>query len=405
MPRPNKLQSGRADVRLAVVSPFVDRRHGTERALAELLERLARDHHCEVHLYAQRVADLTLSPPQRLPGNGSIVWHRVPAISGPQLVQFLSWCFLNSISRAWDRFVRGSRFDAVLSPGINCLDADVILVHVVFHRLDELRKESAPGGLRGIHRRLYYRMMCAFERWVYVNPRVRLAGVSRHTASQLLRYFARDDAAVTPHGVDSNTFCPMACTRRRAGARHRWRFSESEIVLLLIGNDWRNKGLTALLEAAALCGDLPLRLLVVGDEDVAPFAGLESRLGLSHRVTFAPPCRDVLDFFAAADVYVAPSLEDSFNLPVLEAMACGLPVIVSACAGISDWIHDGLDGILLRDPKDAAELAANLRNLLRNPDAMRRLGEAAVRTAANFTWDRHAAGVHALLVNHCTQRR
>src|SRR2546427_569220 len=219
MPRPNKLQSGRADVRLAVVSPFVDRRHGTERALAELLERLARDHHCEVHLYAQRVADLAVSPPQRLPANGSIVWHRIPAISGPQLVQFLFWCFLNSVIRTWDRFVRGLRIDAVLSPGINCFDADVILVHVVFHRLDELRKESAPGGLRGIHRRLYYRMMCAFERWVYVNPRVRLAGVSRHTASQLLHYFARDDAAVTPHGVDSNTFCPMACTRRRAGAR------------------------------------------------------------------------------------------------------------------------------------------------------------------------------------------
>src|SRR5437879_986506 len=99
MPRPNKLQSGRADVRLAVVSPFVDRRHGTERALAELLERLARDHHCEVHLYAQRVADLAVSPPQRLPANGSIVWHRIPAISGPQLVQFLFWCFLNSLSR------------------------------------------------------------------------------------------------------------------------------------------------------------------------------------------------------------------------------------------------------------------------------------------------------------------
>src|SRR3989442_217796 len=80
MPRPNKLQSGRADVRLAVVSPFVDRRHGTERALAELLERLARDHHCEVHLYAQRVADLAVSPPQRLPAHGSIVWHRIPAV-------------------------------------------------------------------------------------------------------------------------------------------------------------------------------------------------------------------------------------------------------------------------------------------------------------------------------------
>src|SRR5436190_19493283 len=54
---------GRVDVRLAVVSPFVDRRHGTERSLAELLERLARIYHCEIHLYSQRVDDLALGPP------------------------------------------------------------------------------------------------------------------------------------------------------------------------------------------------------------------------------------------------------------------------------------------------------------------------------------------------------
>ena len=48
-------------MRLAVVSPFVDRRHGAERALAELLERLARDYGCEIHLYAQRVEDLSAS--------------------------------------------------------------------------------------------------------------------------------------------------------------------------------------------------------------------------------------------------------------------------------------------------------------------------------------------------------
>ena len=48
-------------MRLAVVSPFVDRRHGTERALAELLERLARDYHCEIHLFAQRVEDLAVT--------------------------------------------------------------------------------------------------------------------------------------------------------------------------------------------------------------------------------------------------------------------------------------------------------------------------------------------------------
>ena len=85
-------------MRLAVVSPFVDRRHGTERALAELLERLARKEHCEIHLYAQRVEGLALgwAPDASAQAAGTIIWHKVPAFPGPHVLQFLLWLLLNS---------------------------------------------------------------------------------------------------------------------------------------------------------------------------------------------------------------------------------------------------------------------------------------------------------------------
>src|SRR5580698_6420391 len=51
---------GISNLRLAVVTPFVDRQHGTERAMAELLDRLRREHGCEIHLYAERIADLSV---------------------------------------------------------------------------------------------------------------------------------------------------------------------------------------------------------------------------------------------------------------------------------------------------------------------------------------------------------
>src|ERR1700684_2555951 len=53
---------GTSDLRLAVVTPFIDRQHGTERALAELLDRLSREYACEIHLYAERVQDLAVKP-------------------------------------------------------------------------------------------------------------------------------------------------------------------------------------------------------------------------------------------------------------------------------------------------------------------------------------------------------
>src|SRR6266446_8533526 len=104
---PKRIAPGCADLRLAVVSPFVDRRHGTERALAEVLERLAQKEHCEIHLYAQRVEDLPVAKRRgaRSQDSGVIIWHKVPSIPGPHLLQFLSWFFLNSIYRAWDRLV------------------------------------------------------------------------------------------------------------------------------------------------------------------------------------------------------------------------------------------------------------------------------------------------------------
>jgi len=392
-------RAGSAELRIAVVSPFVDRRHGTERAVAELAERLARIPDCEVHLYAQRAEDLAVSTPggSRSSGAGSVFWHKVPFVPGPQLLQFACWFFLNALCRWWDRTFRGLRCDCVFSPGINCMGANVILVHAVFHRLAELQKPSTERGIRGLHRRLYYSLLGSLERRIYCDPSVVLAAVSQHTAEQLHRYFGRSDVAVVPNGVDTNVFNAKARKDRRDAARLHWNFASNEQVLLLIGNDWRTKGLPVLLEAAALCRELPVRLLVVGREGSSSWTDPIAKLQLAERVSFSQPSTGVLDFLSAADVYTAPSLEDSFNLPALEAMACGLPVIVSKQAGVSEWIQDGSDGLLLQNPQDPAELAAAIRRLVIEPDTSLRLGENAARTATALSWDRHAEGIYALL--------
>ena len=85
--------------------------------------------------------------------------------------------------------------------------------------------------------------------------------------------------------------------------------------------------------------------------------------GCANIVHILPPRKDVEFYYAAADAYVGPSLEDTFALPAAEAMACGLPVIISARAGASDIVHDGVDALVLNDPKDAAALATMIRRL------------------------------------------
>jgi UDP-glucose:(heptosyl)LPS alpha-1,3-glucosyltransferase len=386
-------------LRIAVLSPFVDRRHGTERSLAEILQGLAERHGHEIHLYSQRVADLQVTPFDNRAQTSSlrIFWHRVPSIPAPHLFAFLFWILANRLCRLRDRWLHHLHYDAVFSPGINATDADLILVHAVFHRLKELQQDRSSTGLRGLHRALYYRLLCLLENRCYRRKSLRLAAVSPHTARQLAQYFGRHDAVVVPNGVDTSLFSPASRLTLRDSARQKLGYSPADIVLLLVGNDWRNKGLPVLLEVMSRLRHLPFYLCVVGSDTPAEFLPRVQSLHLSDRVQFFAESSEVLSFYSAADIYAASSLEDSFNLPVLEAMACGLPVVVSRQAGISEYIVDGVDGILLHAPEDPRALAGSLSLLLQQPELRRSLGENAVRKAAQFSWDRQVETIHFLL--------
>jgi glycosyltransferase involved in cell wall biosynthesis len=416
--------------RIAVVSPFLDKRHGTERCVAEQVERLAREYGYEVHVYSQRVDDVVgvyargvgLAQRGNDPGrNGEtggqqgaalIIWHKVPAVPAPGLIKYLWWFAANHLWRWWDVTVRGARYDLLYSPGINCLDADAISVHIVFAEFHErvkpdlaLRRNPPMGWPRILHRRLYYRLIMALERRVYPRKHLALAAVSQKTAQELGRFYGRgSDVSVIYHGLDLERFSPRVRQRLRSQARRELRLPEGAFSLLLIGNDWKKKGLPCLLDAVGQLQDARLWVLVAGRDDRTPFEARVRSCGLESQVRFLPLRPDVECYYAAADAYVGPSLEDAFALPPAEAMACGLPVIVSNQAGVCEIITDGVDGLVLKDPRDARELAGLIRRVLQDVGLRHRLGEQAVQSARRYTWDRNAAETAAFLEKAMSQR-
>jgi glycosyltransferase involved in cell wall biosynthesis len=78
-------------------------------------------------------------------------------------------------------------------------------------------------------------------------------------------------------------------------------------------------------------------------------------------------------------------------------MACGLPVITSAFAGISSFVHDGTDSFVLRDPRDVESLAKLIRLLCEQEELRSRIGKAAAKTALEWTWESNAAAVWELV--------
>lgn len=379
--------------RLAVVSPFLDKVNGTERIVVEWIAQLAGEF--EIHIYSQRVEDLDLC---------SVQWHRVSRLPGPHLLSFLWWFAANHLHRAWDRRVRGLRYDMVFSPGPNCMDADAVSIHIVFAEFlrrvkEEMKLSRNPARLwpQLLHRKIYYNLAILIERHVYTNPRVQLILTSRRTAGELERFYGRkENFPVVLAGLDHGVFNPERRASLRDVARREFSIGEAHFALLLIGNDWRKKGLLALLDALAQTRELRLRLLVVTRESDPALETMVRERGLSSAVQFLPPRKAVEYFYAAADAYVGPSLEDTYALPVIEAMACGLPVIVSARAGASDVVTHGADGLILPDPTDSARLADMIRSLYTDPALCSRLGARAAVTARQFTWERNGRDVAAV---------
>jgi glycosyltransferase involved in cell wall biosynthesis len=399
-------------LRIAVISPFLDRRHGTERCIIEQLERFAARPGVEIHLYAQRVEDLT--DVVRYSGSsspGRILWHKVSAIRGPHLVGYVWWFLANHVRRWWDTRIRGFEFDLLYSPGINSLDADAISVHIVFHEFFfqvrahlNFRDSPVASWPRLFHRRLYYRFIMALERMVYGRRTTSLTAISQLVSTQLGTYFHRTDAVMIRHGVDTTRFSAALRLARRAAIRERFQISPGHFAILLIGNDWKKKGLVALLNALVECRELPLILLVVGTDDQDAYEAFIRTSGISGRVHFLNPCGDVLQFYAAADAYVGPSLEDAYALPILEAMACGLPVLASSRAGVSEIISDRKDGFILRDPQNSGQIAQLLRELYSNPGLCQRVGEQACLTAQRQTWDLNAEKTWEFLESAAARR-
>lgn len=401
-------------MRLTVVSPFLDRLHGTELCIIEQIEHLSSRHSWEIHLYSQTVKDVRgLQPVTDFveASPGSIFWHKVSSLPGPHLLNYLWWFFANHWQRRRARRSGRDCPDLVYSPGINCLDADVIVVHIVFHAFYErVRKELALHRVPLlswpllIHRKLYYKLIMFLEQKVYRNPGVRLLAVSSLVAAQMKTHFQREDVTVIRNAVDTLRLTPEERLAKRNASRQLFQYADHEFVLLFVGNDWKKKGLDSLLRALGQLGELPLRLLVRGADNPGLYHSQLEKLGLRDRIRFEKSRPEVLPFYAAADLCVAPSLEDGFNLPIVEAMACGLPVIASSQAGASELIRDGENGFILRDPQDHLQIAHFIRQIYGDETLRQTMGEAASRhVLKNCGWDENTEKTREYLENALQQ--
>lgn len=364
---------GRTRRKIAVVVPKYGLVGGGERFASEVTERLAQNENLEIHVFANRWINKS----------DRIKFHKVPLIPFPR--------FLGPLVFAWfvQWKIRRMKFDLVHTHHW-IFNADVYSVHGVPH----------AGWVRNVRKRvpsLYDRAVIYIERRLIMN-----GGSSSFlpVSSVAMDAFIHEYETLTGQwqivhpGVDLARFSSPDRDACRAEIRGRYGIGADDLLMLFVGMNFEVKGLdtiiAALAKARAARPGANIRLLVVGRGNEGKYRKLAQSLGIAEAVTFAGTQVNGLErYYRAADVFIMLSKFDTFGMVVLEAMASGLPVIISPNVGAKDLVGEGVNGFVLPAPLDAAAAAERITRMS-DAELRKAIGAAAAQTASMHDWERLA---------------
>ncbi len=212
----------------------------------------------------------------------------------------------------------------------------------------------------------YHHLILAQERAMFSHKNLRkVICNSRMVADELQQWYGipEEKLVVIYNGVDTARFHPDLSREHRAAVRAELGITDQQPMLLFVGNGFERKGVPVLLKACAHMQRTDAQLVIVGaDRRRAALISQAAALGLTQRVQFIGARRDVERFYAAADAFVLPSLYDPCPNAALEALACGLPTLVSTRCGAREWIIEGTNGYVV-ESANIPVLAARLDDL------------------------------------------
>ncbi len=187
---------------------------------------------------------------------------------------------------------------------------------------------------------------------------------------------------VNPYGVDLGLFKP--------GTRPDGAFR-----ILCAGSVGVRKGQVYLFEALAGLGRQRPECMLIGRVEPAFRAVFERYRHLVRHVESVPHAR-MPAHYAQASCFVFPSLDEGMAYVILEAMACGLPVVTTAHAGVSGIVRDGREGFIV-PVRDSGALREKIDFFLNHPQECSRMGEAARERAQEFGWERYGERLARIL--------
>jgi len=361
-------------LRIAVLIRHYSRIGGAERYCVELTEHLAEQH--EVHVFCQAIE--TEQP-------ANIEFHSIPKwLDKPRYINQLLF------SRSTRQATEG-KFDIVHSHDM-VTHADIYTLHVpcVLSRYTEVT--GLKKILRYLNTIISPRMLAYLwleKHQICPKNNRQIIVVSEFLARNILHNYPAivNNINIAYPGIQINS-SPEIQLLSRKKQRALLGISEDEFVILFVANDYKSKGLLVLLDAIKKINKTSLHLIVAGNDDPEKFTDLVTKLKLSQQVHFIGACEDMSSLYPSADVLVHPTLADTYAMVVLEAMAHGIPAIVSNAqyCGFSEHLSEN-EALLINNPKDSKEISQHISTLINDSDLRHKLAKNGKNKAALITWD------------------
>jgi UDP-glucose:(heptosyl)LPS alpha-1,3-glucosyltransferase len=382
----------------------VPRRGGCELYVANLARRLVADGH-DVHLYTRQWE------PSALPEGLHV--HRIQVFGRPRFLR--PWYFSAACRQ---ELAQGDHdvsigFDKVAGVDVLYPQGGVYAASVDYNLLKHrsLLLRRLLRALKGLD--LAHLSFQALERRSLGGERPLVVAISDMVRRHLAEHYriAAHHVRLLPIATPPERLDESERPRRRAEARARWGLRPEAVVGLFVGMNYRLKGLEPLLHALARLRPGALELLVAGKPNAVAMERLAGQLGVSGQVRFLGYCPDMRDAYFAADLLAHPTFYDPCSNVVLEALACGLPVLTSRHNGAAELLRrvpggdpgERAEGYVIDDPHDHAHLAEGLGRLL-DPQRRAACAAAAREAAASWTYEDHYRGLVGILTEAARKR-
>jgi glycosyltransferase involved in cell wall biosynthesis/GT2 family glycosyltransferase len=366
--------------RVALLAHDIHGEGGMERACLELIRRTSG----EVDFL---IISARLDPSVR----AQVRWRRVVLPRRPFPLKFAVFYLVAGLMLARERVDLTHTVGAIVPNRVDL--ASVHFCHAAFR--ETARGEIGTASpMRRLNTGISRRIALITERWSYRSDRVGMfAAVSQGVVDELHGHYPGVPTCVTGNGVDHDRFAPDGEIRLRV--RGEMGAADSTCVTLFVGGDWDRKGLAVAIEGVARARErgAPVMLWVVGPGDRPRFQELAARLRITDDVRFLGHRGDTENFYRAADVFLLPTLYETFCIAGFEAAAASLALVVTRVHGVSDLVADDVAGISVERNPDS--VGAALHRLAGDAELRAAMGAAGRRRASAHTWSRSAASVLA----------